>query len=66
MYLRIVKLFGSFSKLEDTGGYAGLLLAPAKASAFDQVFFSGKHRANYAILAHFRSFLVSSSNRDKL
>ena len=30
------------------------------------VFFFGKNRANYAILAHFRSFLVSSSNLDKL
>ena len=57
MFLGIVKLFSSFSKLEDTAGYAGILLAPAEALSFGQFFFSGIKRANYAVLAHFRQFL---------
>ena len=49
-------------KLEDTARYAGLLLPPAEG--FDQGFFCplGKKRAYNAVLAHFRLFLVASSN----
>ena len=51
--------------LEDTSRYAGLLLAPAEG--FGRGFFCplGKKRAYYAVLAHFRPFLVSSSNLGK-
>ena len=40
--------------LEDTARYKGLLLAPAEGF--------GQKRVYYAILAHFRQFLLSSSN----
>ena len=44
--------------LEDTAGYAGILLAPAEGFGL----WPGKKRACYAVLAHFWQLLVSSSN----
>ena len=48
--------------LEDTAPYADLLIAAVEG--FGQGFFcpSGNKRAYYAVSAHFRPFLVYSSN----
>ena len=50
--------------LEDTPRYAGLLLAPAEGfGLWPRAFFAlGQKKADYAVLANFRQFLVSSSN----
>ena len=51
-------------ELEDTARYAGLLLAPAEGFGLRPRLFLpfGQKRADYAVLAHFWHFLVSSSN----
>ena len=48
-------------ELEDTARYAGLLLAPAEGFGFLTLW--AQKRSYYALLANFRPFLVSSSNR---
>ena len=57
-------LFFFIKRLEDTARYAGLLAAPAEGFGFWPRFSlpGRKPRAYYAVLAHFRPFLVSSSN----
>ena len=49
-----------YQQLEDTAHYAGLRLALAKSFGFFCP--SGKKRADYNVVAHFRPFMVFSSN----
>ena len=54
--------------LEDTASYAGLLLAPSEgfgAPPAEALFALRAKRAYHAVSAHFRPFLVYSSNLGK-
>ena len=67
--LTIITTFYFNYILEDTARYAGLLLAPAEGfSLRPRAFFPlrAKQKPYYAVLANFRPFLVSSSNRGNI
>ena len=53
-----ISYFVSKVELKDTTRYAGLLRAPMEGFGRGFSCHSGKKRAYYAVLAHFRPFLV--------